>query len=551
MVPIFNFLKRYIKMKIIDNLKNKDIVFWLTRGWFLACVVVMAIFMKNNLWHLYTDDMSAEMILGHDIAAGHHLFFSGDWHYATELRVINSQLVYALLFRLFSNWATVRYLGLLILYAAVVVPMYFLFKAFADVDIFYVVAGALAIPFTHFYYDIVLVGNFYSTNIMFVFLILTLMITLTNPKGCEIKKVWLFVLYAILLGCSFITGIGGVRHLLILFVPSLIGGMIAFLFYVKNGDRVNHKSPKDNLYFRFLVLDLICTVVFFVGYEINSNLLSWMYGSRVYDFMKFQRIDIDRIVYAFQSYFEYFGFVEDTDIFSFTGVCGAISVVMVAFCILAFVSLIKNRDRLKYSENIYVLFALFSQVVFILVFAFTDSPYVPWYNEPFAIFLIPVLGIYVKHMVQPKYIKWLAGLLMCGCFVVLGANQYQELENRFPAEIDEKVEIVDFLLSENYLNGYSTFTHSTQTIEMSNNRIDVWQIEDSAQTIGDIYKWLELEYHEKTTPDGKVFFLVEKSQKDTVVPYSYLTDNNCIYETDSFWVYGFESYDAIPMEMKP
>lgn len=88
-------------------------------------------------------------------------------------------------------------------------------------------------------------------------------------------------------------------------------------------------------------------------------------------------------------------------------------------------------------------------------------------------------------------------------------------------------------------------------VEISNNRIDMWQIEDGAQTVGDIYKWLELEYHEQTTPDGKVFLLVEKSQKDTVIPYTYLTDANKIYETDSFFVYGFDSYELMPQEMKP
>ena len=65
-------------------------------------------------------DMASEQLLA-NLLAQEGGVMSTNWYYSTELRVLNTQLVMAPLFRLFTSWHTVRVVGsvvLILLYLA-------------------------------------------------------------------------------------------------------------------------------------------------------------------------------------------------------------------------------------------------------------------------------------------------------------------------------------------------------------------------------------------------------------------------------------------------
>ena len=55
-------------------------------------------------------DMASEQLLA-NLLAQEGGVMSTNWYYSTELRVLNTQLVMAPLFRLFTSWHTVRVVG--------------------------------------------------------------------------------------------------------------------------------------------------------------------------------------------------------------------------------------------------------------------------------------------------------------------------------------------------------------------------------------------------------------------------------------------------------
>lgn len=94
-----------------------------TRDWFLICswivlIIVLAglvVYMSVHVEDLLDADMSSELILGNLLKQSGGIL-SDQWHYSTEVRVLNTQLVYSMFFHLFDDWQTVRIFGNITLY---------------------------------------------------------------------------------------------------------------------------------------------------------------------------------------------------------------------------------------------------------------------------------------------------------------------------------------------------------------------------------------------------------------------------------------------------
>lgn len=59
----------------------------------LGGIFFQIFFMWNHVDHLIDSDMSSEMVLGR-LLAKENTIISKNWYYATELRVINTQLIF-------------------------------------------------------------------------------------------------------------------------------------------------------------------------------------------------------------------------------------------------------------------------------------------------------------------------------------------------------------------------------------------------------------------------------------------------------------------------
>lgn len=97
---------------------------------------------------------------------------STNWYYSTELRVLNTQLVMAPLFRLFTSWHIVRVVGsvvLILLYLAA----WFWFGRSAKLKYSGLLgAGLLVLPYGALYRQYVLEGLYYIPHIAISFVVL-------------------------------------------------------------------------------------------------------------------------------------------------------------------------------------------------------------------------------------------------------------------------------------------------------------------------------------------------------------------------------------------
>lgn len=144
---------------------------------------------------------------------------STSWYYSTELRVLNTQLVMAPLFRLFTSWHTVRVVGsvvLILLYLAA----WFWFGRSAKLKYCGLLgAGLLVLPYGALYRQYVLEGLYYIPHIAISFVVL----------GCAVRILrggrWLTPAAGMVL-FSFAAALGGPRQLFILNIPLTVAAAL-------------------------------------------------------------------------------------------------------------------------------------------------------------------------------------------------------------------------------------------------------------------------------------------------------------------------------------
>ncbi len=122
-----------------------------------SCIWLLAI-MGGLIYFLYRyfdleidNDSGAEMVLSHLISQGGPVI-RHDWYYSSEIRVINTQLVYSTVFRFLQNWHAVRIVGNVIMYVILLMVMGYLSKQLHIKYSFPLFAAVLILPISHDYY---------------------------------------------------------------------------------------------------------------------------------------------------------------------------------------------------------------------------------------------------------------------------------------------------------------------------------------------------------------------------------------------------------------
>ena len=147
-----------------NGAKQKRTTYMILLLWAAVCFALLVVdwccWAPNRL----DADMASEQLLA-NLLAQEGGVMSTSWYYSTELRVLNTQLVMAPLFRLFTSWHTVRVVGsvvLILLYLAA----WFWFGRSAKLKYSGLLgAGLLMLPYGALYRQYVLEGLYYIPHI--------------------------------------------------------------------------------------------------------------------------------------------------------------------------------------------------------------------------------------------------------------------------------------------------------------------------------------------------------------------------------------------------
>jgi len=176
---------------------------------FLFVIVLCLSFYTTWQTSLYCldGDASSELVLAHHLNETGRIL-SSDWYYSTELRVLNTQLVFAPLFSIFSDWTMVRFVGAMILQGLLVLSFFYLGRqAKLSWGARFLGGALLLLPVSTSYGRIVLYHSYYMPHIILGFMIVALFLsTLNHWNNRHIRIASLRL--ALLCALSFGSGLG-------------------------------------------------------------------------------------------------------------------------------------------------------------------------------------------------------------------------------------------------------------------------------------------------------------------------------------------------------
>ena len=508
---------------------------------------------------LLDSDMSSEMILGkllHDEGG----IVSKNWCYSTEIRVISTQIIYKLGFYFFDDWHWVRTAatGVLLL---LLMGCYCFFSERMNLGrIGLLSCFVLLVPFSAEYGRFVIWGGYYLPHTAFIFLALALAVRSESPKVNRIL-LGLNILAAVL------TGMGGVRQALILYIPFFITMIALAVYYYVICDEEDKEVLPDLIHLS--KVSLIVLLSNFAGILINSKVLSKSFifikydNSKLGDFIPSLALD-----FASRSLGASFGFTGCSGILSPEGLRTVFALIFCAAVLVVLGIVCWKFKTLRFEYKFIVLFAVIDCVSNVLFCTMSDKAATRYMIPPLAM-LFPVAAILMTELEEKgrRYFRnGLAALLAVCIAVQLGffcvkptldyyhspASSKQSFSyGKHPVKnhnepIGSHQQATEWLVKNGYTKGFATLWQCSVAVELSNGKLEMWKLYNHRKRSGDwtdikADNWLQDRRHLTNDPEGRVFLLLTDDQVKMDKQHFYTEKDHLVYSRNGMKIYDFNN----------
>lgn len=537
-------------MKLSINKLKSNFFTWLPWAFmvvsFCATMLILCLYFRE----LVDYDMSNEMILA-DILNEEGGILTQSWWYSSEIRVFYVQFFYRPAMLLFpNNWYAARMFGQAGMMACVIACYLYLCNknglglknngAWG--------AAALASPIGLFYFKYCWLGGFYAPHIILVLLPLGLALHLVH----EAPR-WRHILQAICLALvCFISGLGGVKELMICYLPLALTSIILLISAL-------HKEPekipsKELKFFGYSSLALLSGVV---GYGINTKILANIYVYETYE-RHWNLLSILDIFDSLSGFLSLLGwqYVENWwytnfNIFSFNGMLGGFAVLLIAALLIAVVRLVQHWRELSFENLFAIALFLFALLVQSGTFAYTTgngrvTSYIWLPILPF-VFVILQVACETEHF-NFRYSKKIVSLFLLFCIAGTGLSSVKTFLTFQPSSVPTLRPVCDWLVENGYENGYITFhdiCYGNIMTEWSSGKIEMWIMTDDNFT--EPSRILQKSSH-VNPPEGEIFVLDTPNTEDDY--FSYMKNAEIVYQDENgYTVFAYDSYDELAADI--
>ena len=515
----------------------------------VLCVVLSVVFTFYATANCIDSDASSELVLSNHLAENGGIL-SQDWGYSTELRVVNTQLVYTPLFRIFNDWHMVRFVGALIL-QAILVGAFFIFGKCIGLDrkVLCVSAGLFLLPVSVCYGRIVLYNCYYVPHIAISLII----VGLTFAKFDGKRLPWLICRTACLLVLSFLGGLGGIRQAMMTHAPVLLA---VFVYYLLDDFVCKRKDPEHaRKRLVYLLNALGSAAFFFVGFLINTEILAEKFVFSDYSENMIGLIDVSQFKDIAYGFMHHFGFRDEIKLISVLGVLSILGVFLTIGCIItAIVGVKKYKEHLDVGKTLPCVFFLSYLAVMLLVFiVLGNNYYFVLYFTPVVVWFVPV---FVGALCQrPKDVpiinmRRVLPLVVTGIIFLNGIvngiyfldhtkfqQKYEGLVFKDREITQTLAPVVDFLVENDYDRGYATFWNGNIITEMSDGAVRFVNVHYFSES-GHIQfnPWLSLNTN-RELEGTKDFLLLEAADQNSFEYWNDLSRCALVYQDDHYVIY--------------
>ncbi len=463
----------------------------------------------HNGYRFINSDDASELVLAR-ILASQHSILTRDWFYSSELRVLNTNLVFAPMFLFFSSWSMVRASAgtiMMLLYVLSYLSIPYAWKY--DTKWFYLTAFILIMPFSNPWQFFGL-KMYYLPHVFISFVSFALMGIILNGRSKWIST-------AVLSVFAFAAGLGGARSVEFTFVPLFLAAVMILVF-----DRGNRMPA---------ISSGAAVLASGAGYIINDKVLSGIYTFHSYDNVSFIRFTFEKVEWALDSILTAFGYSIGEYFISPGGVGNALAFLMMILFLLSFIILFRNREGMSETRKYMYYFAAVTFLLntFLMVVGQNDE----YADRYIAIGMVPcIMFIDLVYNTALKDAEWrrLAGAAVIGFFLLAGANGYLDLLS--VAGNGERMGYINYVKEQGYDYGYATFWNANITTEMSDGLINMTSLDPNADNLK-VFRWLTDKRLIKDEHE-KAFLVLTKDELDMY------GGGKPVYEDEYFSVFNID-----------
>ncbi|MBE5847942.1 MAG: hypothetical protein E7300_09735 [Lachnospiraceae bacterium] len=526
--------------------------------WLRICAIALLItgFVLNLVYYyrngidLVNSDSSSEMILAKILNDTGDFVITKDWFYSSELRVLNTQLIYRLGLCSFpDDWHLARFLSIAIFLVIIFATLLYFVKAFRLGDEGLLVMSMLMFPFGNWYAWNVLYSSFYVPHLVISMISLCLLMRSAELwEGARFSKIYGSVCMVLLTVLAFISGLGGVRQLMICYAPLVLVTVIlclcSYLQQVETGERPLHHAVARNS----MILSLIAFLASGMGYLVNLKVLAEQYQFHNYSDTTFTEFSVESIMRTLSDFFALIGWQNGREVLSLAGIGCMLGLAMMIACCVATLYATGHIAKLTYAHRIMTSFFVCAFFLNLLMFSQTSEESNGSYWLPLFPFFFAVTAIALKLALEKKAERsafLYRGMAVIGMIAVLFTTSYTTMEYPYGSYAWNDLAIkpvVTWLQEHHYAQGMATFWNSNVITELSNGHIEMWTIRDDYEYFEAPYKWLQHVSHGNERPQGHFFIIVSIKEYDRFFASNPAVSAHIVYEDEEYRVLNFKDW---------
>ena len=533
-----------MKIKSLNTslFKKDNLLFLISLTVLIVAEMFCLNYLRLNMSRLLDSDMSSEMILS-KILSDNNEIITRDWYYSSEIRVINTQLVFSFLFKLFNSWHRVRVIGTAVVHFLLILSVAILCKSAGNIRMFPLISLFFAVPLSVEYFLYVTRALYYIPHISISILGLSLLFFL-----CGGRKKRNCVLLVICFIFAVAACMGGPRQILVFYLPVLISGLLIFFFeYIGN----EHSGYRTDIFY-FAIGSVLSFTGAVIGYLINTRYLMERYHFQSWEDQTFKFPDWSGFISVINGFLQSLGYMEGT-VDSRSVISNTFAGILLILTVIAVCYGIRKKKSVGICYYITSVLTACSYVIYILLYSLTDMYFAIRYNIPVIAYSFIVIVMFI-HALSREYKRislWFlyafftVMIILSGTITINLIDEYVLDEDSYEPKM-----IADIMSEQGYEAGYATFWSANIITELSEGRIDMHCFDNVStpsmmayiDNINQLHQWLDPVSHDTERPSGKVFILLPEEDYS----YSYwkdnLTDDYLVYNSGNYRAYGFSSY---------
>lgn len=410
-------------------------------------------------------------------------------------------------------------------------------------------AAALACPFGVWYLWYGAFGGYYLAYMIWVLLSFGAMLHLleTAPKWRSIVRILL------LSSCCLLSGLNSVKGLMSFYLPMVVTSLIAVVFRW-------HMNPtvRPKLELKVMAIAIFAVIVNGIGYLVNSTIFAEKYSFSNVNSKNWAAFSLEILLEKWMEFFSLFGYPADwfkkghIQVLSVQGILGSTGLVIAIAILFSMWRLLCNWKSLE-GEKILPPLLLTIALIFqglIMACTGTKQDTLPYQWLSLVPFVFPVLQLEGEtENFKLPFTRKVAAFSFCACFVAASIGSVLQFFSQGYRINPHLKNICDWLVENDYTQGYASFWNGNVLTEWSNGEIDMW-VPISFNTMH-INPWLQKSSHERP-PKDEFFLLTTKEELESFGLQGICKTSNIVYEesdAEALSAYGhylvivFEDYE--------